>query len=251
MNERWPVALEEPSGLSLRSSGDVSLTPAGDALPKVSLGAPDDTRCHWCGQALTGRQRDWCGKACRQTAWRARKVSLAASSDTRRVAYADPPYPGTARRYYRHETDYCGEVDHAALLSLLEPFDGWALSTSEKALRALLPLCPPVVRIGSWVKPVKVSPRTRGPHNAWEPVLYVPARRCPPGVRDWLSAAPARGGPTRLKGRKPLAFCHWLFGLLGMRAGDQLVDLFPGSGMVTKAWAEMSRACRSDTWGTA
>jgi hypothetical protein len=32
-------------------------------------------------------------------------------------------------------------------------------------------------------------------------------------------------------------FCRWLFGLLGAAPGDQLDDLFPGSGAVTRAWA--------------
>jgi hypothetical protein len=40
-------------------------------------------------------------------------------------------------------------------------------------------------------------------------------------------------------GRKPLAFCAWLFDLLGMRPGDELEDLFPGTGIVSKAWASL------------
>jgi predicted methyltransferase len=50
---------------------------------------------------------------------------------------------------------------------------------------------------------------------------------------------PARGEGT-LPGRKPIAFCAWLFDLLGMRPGDILIDLFPGTGIVTRAWAEVS-----------
>ena len=41
-------------------------------------------------------------------------------------------------------------------------------------------------------------------------------------------------------GRKPLAFCRWLFDLLGMKAGDSLIDLFPGTGIVSRAWAQRS-----------
>lgn len=39
-----------------------------------------------------------------------------------------------------------------------------------------------------------------------------------------------------LIGRKPLAFCVWLFELLGAQPGDELVDLYPGSGQVGHAW---------------
>ena len=37
-------------------------------------------------------------------------------------------------------------------------------------------------------------------------------------------------------GEKPERFCFWLFEVLGLRPGDELVDLFPGSGAVTRAW---------------
>lgn len=53
-------------------------------------------------------------------------------------------------------------------------------------------------------------------------------------VRDWVSVGITlqRG----LSGVKPEAFCFWLFEVLGMERGDDLVDLFPGSGAVTQAW---------------
>lgn len=58
------------------------------------------------------------------------------------MAYADPPYPGHAK-LYRDETGYHGEVDHRELIaSLVDRYDGWALSTSAEALGDLLPLCP-------------------------------------------------------------------------------------------------------------
>jgi len=208
-------------------------------LPRTLTG-----HCRWCGLELTGDQQLWCSKHCRQNAWRARKVSFMEATDrTLRVAYADPPYPGTARKYYRGCPDYVGEVDHALLLSLLQRFDGWALSTSEKALPYVLRLIPSSVpvRIAPWVKPIGCSSKTRGPHNTWEPVVYVPARLVQPGVRDWLSTHPARGG-GELHGRKPLAFCRWvLVQLLGMRPGDLLADLFPGTQVVSRVWRELSR----------
>jgi hypothetical protein len=158
-----------------------------------------------------------------------------------RFAYADPPYPGTARRYYRDQPNYRGEVDHAALVSSLQArrLDGWALSTSEKALRTVLALCPDGARVAPWVKPHHPPPATYGLHNCWEPVIIVGGRCRRPGVRDWLQALPARGGGD-LPGRKPLAFCSWLFDLLGMLPGDELDDVFPGSGIVGASWAEVS-----------
>lgn len=90
-------------------------------------------------------------------------------------------------------------------------------------------------------KPIGASGDTFGIHNAWEPLIVVPGRALRPGKRDWLSAQPARKGGSDLIGRKPEAFCVWMFELLGMLPGDQLDDLFPGSGIVTRAWAEICR----------
>lgn len=155
----------------------------------------------------------------------------------RRVAYADPPYPGMAQRCYGDQPNYAGEVDHGELVARLMAFDGWALSTSARALRELLPMCPASARVAAWVKPIGVSGETRGPHSTWEPVIYVPARLQKPGRRDWISAMPARGGDSDLIGRKPQAFCSWLFELLGLAPHDTFVDLYPGSEAVSRAWA--------------
>lgn len=156
-------------------------------------------------------------------------------------AYADPPYPGLARKYYRNEPSYRGEVDHRELVASLTAagYAGWALSSSAAALRDVLPLCPAGARVGAWVKPIGVPPATYGAHSTWEPVIVVGGRKRRPGIRDWLRAQPARGGGS-LPGRKPIAFCAWLFDMLGMVPGDELVDLFPGTGVVTRAWEELS-----------
>lgn len=159
-----------------------------------------------------------------------------------RFAYADPPYPGTAARYYRDEPTFGGEVDHRELIRELEGggFLGWALSTSADALREILPLCPEGARVCPWVKPHGVSGRSKGLHNAWEPLIVVRGRQQPPGRRDWLRAMPARKG-GELPGRKPLAFCVFLFEALGMTAGDELKDWFPGTGIVSRAWEAYRR----------
>ena len=199
------------------------------------------TACRWCHLELpaTGSsRRHFCSRKCRQAAYRLRRSSeqLEATKLPLSFAYADLPYPGFAHRYYRQP-----EVDHPALIaSLLQGYDGWALSTSARALRYLLPLCPEDARVCAWVKPIGASPRTRGLHNTWEPLIVVGGRRLPPGVRDWLSAQPARNEGT-LHGRKPIAFCAWLFRCLGMLPGDELVELFPGTGIVTRAWSELCR----------
>ncbi len=158
------------------------------------------------------------------------------------MAYADPPYIGTAAKYYSAEDSYAGEVDHAELVASLRAaeYDGWALSCSSRSLRQLLPLCPEGARACAWVKPIGVPPATNGLHSTWEALIVVGGRRRPPGVRDWLRVQPARGEGT-LPGRKPIAFCAWLFDCLGMVPGDILVDLFPGTGIVGRAWREMSR----------
>ena len=150
-----------------------------------------------------------------------------------RLAYADPPYPGRAHLYADHP-DYAGEVDHVALIEKLLEYDGWALSTSAEALRDLLPLCPPEHRVLAWVKhTIEVS---------WEPVIVVSARE-PEGVRDWIRVEPDnfqwRHRPASyVIGQKPKPFCMWLFAWLGAEPGDELDDLFPGSGNVAAAWGE-------------
>lgn len=149
---------------------------------------------------------------------------------------------------YRDQPSFAGEVDHRKLIASLEAsYDGWALSTAADALRDVLPLCPSRVRVCAWVKPIGVSSRTFGLHNTWEPLLVAPGRELRPGKRDWLSAQPARGGGD-LIGRKPIAFAAWLFDCLGMLPGDRLDDLFPGTGIVARAWESLGnsrgRRCR-------
>lgn len=206
------------------------------------------TLCHFCKEKPAKPRGRFCSRRCRQSAYRLRKRSREMQRTDRplRIAYADPPYPGTASKYYGDEPTYAGEVDHAELVSsLTDRYDGWALSTSSKALRDVLPLCPSDARVCAWVKPGGVPPATYGLHSKWEAVIVVSGRRLRPGVRDWLHAHPARGGGT-LTGRKPLAFCAWLFEILGMMPGDHFEDLFPGTGIVGRAWAELSRTDPDD-----
>ncbi len=198
--------------------------------------------CAWCRERIPETAQAtsrFCGQRCRQAAWRARRgLELERSGERLRLAYADPPYPGTSSKYYRDEPTYAGEVDHQALLLELATFDGWALSTSARALRDVLPLCPPEARVCAWGKPIGVSSKTRGAHCTWEPLIVVVGRRRRPGLRDWLEAQPARGG-GELMGRKPIAFVRWMLGLVGWAPGDELADLFPGTGIVGRVVREL------------
>lgn len=203
--------------------------------------------CVWCESPLRATRLPsvYCSRKCRQFAFRLRArfdMPSTAGVIPGRFAYADPPYPGLSRRYYKDEPTYAGEVDHAALVARLEGDDlaGWALSTSERALRDVLPLCPAGTRVCVWAKPHAVPAATRGIHNVTEYLLVRGGRQRPPGRANYLRALPARSGGV-LPGRKPVAFCAWLFSMLGMVPGlDTLADLFPGTGIVTRAWRSLS-----------
>ncbi len=127
-----------------------------------------------------------------------------------------------------------------ALLEHLETYDGWALCCSSPSLLGpggLAALAPAGSRLGGWFKPFASFKRGVDPAYAWEPVIYRTKRKWAKEqatCRDWVSASITlqRG----VSGAKPEAFCLWLFELLGMTPEDEMVDLFPGSGAVTRAW---------------
>lgn len=169
-----------------------------------------------------------------------------------RFAYADPPYPGHTRRGLYKSDPLCAEVDHAELISRLvsEYPDGWALSTNSGSLRSLLPLCPEDVRVMAWVKPFCSFKPNVNPAYAWEPAIVRGGRkraRFETTVRDFVSAN------ILLKkgcaGAKPREFCFWLFSVLNALPGDDLVDLYPGSGAVSDAWGEWTAAAPREMAG--
>jgi len=156
-----------------------------------------------------------------------------------RIAYADPPYPGQSLKHYGTHPDYAGEVDHRDLLDKLGTYDGWILHTSSTALPEVLGYAAGLeFRVMAWVKPFAAFKRNIPVAYAWEPVLVHPVRK--PVVsgrlvmRDWIAEpiTMQRG----LVGAKPEAVCRWLFEAVGAEARDELHDLFPGSGAVTRAW---------------
>lgn len=163
------------------------------------------------------------------------------------VGYADPPYPGCAHLYKNHP-DFAGEVDHDALIRLLEQdYDGWLLHTASTTLETVLPLCPPEVRVMAWVKPFAAFKRNVPVAYAWEPVIVKPCRKQVVShrivMRDWVSENITM--KKGLTGAKPEAVCRWAFEMLGMEPDDQLVDLFPGTGAVSQAWEKWREDVRA------
>ena len=165
-----------------------------------------------------------------------------------RIGYADPPYPGCAH-LYKHHPDYAGEVDHRQLVERLQSeFDAWVLHTHVAGLRMMerehiLP--DSGVRICQWFKPFAAFKPNVKIAYAYEPVIIKPART--PIVpskevsRDWIEQPDevVRQNITMKKGLtgvKPERVCHWIFQVMGLRPGDDLVDMFPGSGAVQRAW---------------
>lgn len=164
-----------------------------------------------------------------------------------KFAYADPPYLGCCGLYDHHHPDgLCWDKSstHRKLIRRLwdEFGDGWAVSLSAPSLEEYAHIVRSVcdsdmVRFAAWVKPFASFKPNVNPAFAWEPVVWFggrrPRGRNEPTVRDWVAA------PITLKrgltGVKPDAFCFWLFDLLGLTEADDFVDLFPGSGAVSRA----------------
>jgi hypothetical protein len=185
-------------------------------------------------------------------------------------AYADPPYLGCCRLYdHDHGDDYLcwDDIDTHNLLidRLVNDYpDGWALSCHTPSLRHLLPLCPDDVRVGAWVKPFHAYKKGVRPAYAWEPVIYR-------GGRNKKPPAPPKGGKAitpkdfivdrsdepdlfttpavacnitlrkGLTGAKPERVCEWVLDLLNVRPGDEVDDLFPGTGVMGWVAEERTR----------
>ncbi|MBM3992146.1 MAG: hypothetical protein FJ298_14220 [Planctomycetes bacterium] len=160
-----------------------------------------------------------------------------------KFAYADPPYLGCGALYAKHHPEalvWDDPATHAALVERLcaELSDGWAMSLSSPSLRTILPLCPADVRVMAWVKPFAVFKPNVSPAYAWEPVIVRGGRRATrdePTVRDWCAAnITVKKGLT---GAKPPQFCAWVLDVLGVRDGDEVIDLFPGTGVFGRTLA--------------
>lgn len=188
-----------------------------------------------------------------------------------RLAIADPPYLGRGRMlygkgsngsspfhagtgsYFQHgrkpsvlrttEHAEAGEWDdpesHRQLVRVLDDqFDGWAVAMSRDSLPVYLGVAPDAW-VAVWHRPNAVP---GGSHilGSWEPVLV----RVPPGrrrqvgrgqVRDVLTASAPKVGHV---GAKPEVWTRWVLDMLWYQDGDEVVDLFPGSGSVSAAVAQ-------------
>ena len=171
-----------------------------------------------------------------------------------RLAYADPPYLGCCNKYgHEHFGGGCWDdlSTHQALIERLcaEFPDGWALSLSSVSLRNILPLCPPDVRIAAWAKSFCAFKKGVRPCHAWEPIIFWRGRNPSAGFPCF---PPEKGGkqttpkdfivePITLRrgftGVKPDRVCAWILDLLGARSGDEVHDLFLGTGAFSRAVA--------------
>lgn len=101
-------------------------------------------------------------------------------SNCLRLAYADPPYLGCAKRYREHPdaARWDDAAAHGDLMAELErDYDGWALSASATSLPHLLPLAPADVRVAAWVKPFSAYKKNVRVSFGWEPVIFRYGRR--------------------------------------------------------------------------
>ena len=175
-----------------------------------------------------------------------------------RFAYADPPYLGCCKLYdHEHGDDgRCwDDLDtHERLISrLVQDFpDGWALSLTSVSARQILPLCPADARWGPWCKTFGAFKRGVRPAYMWEPVIFWRGRNPnaghahPPPELGGKQTTPkdftrvdmgsALFEPITLKkgltGAKPEAFCEWVLDLLNVLPGDEVIDVFPGTGVM-------------------
>ena len=160
---------------------------------------------------------------------------------TMRFAYADPPYLGCGKLYddlHDKSRVWDDQQTHIDLVEqLCDEFpDGWALSCNPRDLRWLLPACPDTVRVCSWVKTYHQIRWNVSVQYAWEPVIVNGGRQLKhrkPMVRDWTTGKVTQ--QTGTPGAKPSYFNRWVLDLLGYQPGDELVDLFLGSGGMTAA----------------
>jgi len=180
-----------------------------------------------------------------------------------RFAYADPPYLGRAEYYLAHHADamiWDDPETHRALIVRLQAEypDGWAMSLSERSLRVILPMCPPEARTAAWISErSRYAGRAMPVRRHFEPVIFCGGREGPNRAADFIftKQEPMPAGQPRYAmdksairsgnvfvGRKPAAFCQWVLDILGYQPGDELDDLFPGTGAMSRVIAGRSSA---------
>ena len=157
-----------------------------------------------------------------------------------KFAYADPPYYTMGKKMYGslhlEAAIWDEKATHIELIDrLLDEYpDGWAMSCNPANLHWLL-ANRENIRVCAWTKTFH---QIRGTTNqfAWEALLLYGGRKDnnrKPMVRDWLSCPIAM--QKGLQGAKPDAFNNWVLDLLNYKDGDQLDDLFTGTGSMSQA----------------
>ena len=175
-----------------------------------------------------------------------------------KFAIADPPYLGRAVRWYgaggcgngygSGQADIHPEAEiwdnpltHKQLCKdLLSNYDGFAIALTVHSLSTYMSELQTNsrngIRVMCWVKPSSIPSGNRL-QNVWEPVIikmpqsrkkYKSAKSC----KDVLEAHPPRNG---FVGSKPALWTNWVLDAMGVIDGDQVDDLFKGSGLVTQA----------------
>lgn len=177
-----------------------------------------------------------------------------------RLVIADPPYPpfvgsggvkNRASRWYgdgqRSRKDRpsdqhpdAAEWDdpgrHRRLIAdLMRDADGWAIATSPDGLDVYRPL-PVGCRVMAWVKP-NAQPGAHRILSKWEPVIVYPpvGRRSNRGGGGGVGDVLIANAPGGFIGAKPPEWTSWVLAALTYQDGDEVVDMFPGSGSVTDA----------------
>lgn len=175
-----------------------------------------------------------------------------------RLCIADPPYLGSAHRWYgiggkgksrgkgradEHPEAYLWDNPESHVLlaqKLLTEFDGFAIALTPHSLSQYLSVIETGrtngIRVMSWIKPAS-PPSGNRITQSWEPVIVkIPhirkGRKIGRQMVDHLVAAAPRKG---FAGSKPVAWTHWVLDAMGYQEGDEVVDMFNGSGAVSAA----------------
>lgn len=167
-----------------------------------------------------------------------------------RFAYADPPYLSCCGLYGHHhgDDDRCWDdpETHRALIERLQTAfpDGWGavgLQSFTGYHLAHVPTRSQNSRLGEAVLRVQTRCQTGLCLGAGH------LRRGPQPIQGYRHAPPEKGGKQTtpkdflaesitlkkgLTGAKPAAFCRWVLDLLNVQAGDELIDLYPGTGIM-------------------
>lgn len=122
------------------------------------------------------------------------------------------------------------------MAELERDYDGWVIATHTRGLALYLPSAPEGVRTGCWVKSSAGGsrPNTRVGYSHEFVLFQQPS--CRRGGKAHMSRRDVLIEPITRKrgviGTKPVRWTRWVLDLLGYSEGDEVVDMFPGSGSI-------------------